>query len=77
MGLKFFSCALAEELLTRTRFFRAGLFGRSAGLSRPDAVGREDSELVLHPRTQVNDGGHQLLPSEQLGNWETSQKQQF
>lgn len=51
-----------------TRFSGAGLLGRSAGLSRPDAVGRQDSELVLHPGIQVDDGGRQLLPSEQLGN---------
>lgn len=49
--------ALTEELLTRTHFFGASLFGRSAGLSRPDAVGRQDSELVLHPGTQVDDSG--------------------
>lgn len=48
---KVLKLALTEELLTRTRFFGAGLFGRSAGLSCPDAVGRQDSELVLHPGT--------------------------
>lgn len=59
---------LAAELVTHTRFSGAGLLGRSAGLSRPDAVGRQDSELVLHPGIQVDDGGRQLLPSQQLGN---------
>lgn len=59
---------LAAELVTHTRFPGAGLLGRSAGLSRPDAVGRQDSELVLHPGVQVNDGGRQLLPSQHLGN---------
>lgn len=59
---------LAAELGTRTCFSGAGLLGRSAGLSRPDAVGRQDSELVLHPGIQVDDGGRQLLASEQLGN---------
>lgn len=46
-----------QDLPIRTHFFGAGLFGRFAGLPSANAVGCQDSELVLHPGTQLGDGG--------------------
>lgn len=62
-----------NELL-HTRVSGAGLFRGFAGLSCSYAVACQDSELVLHPWTQVGDSGWQLLPPEQLRNWKTSQE---
>lgn len=65
---------LAAGILIHTHFFGAGFFGGFTGLSCSNVVGCQDSELILHPGTQVSDSGWQLLPPEQLRNWETSQK---
>lgn len=56
-------CKLFVSQLTKrgnvihTHFFGAGLLGGVAGLSRSYAVGCQDSELILHPGTQVSDSG--------------------
>lgn len=51
-----------------TSSFCPGLLRWFAGFSGPNGVARQDSELVLHPGTQLCDGSSQLVAGHHIRN---------
>jgi len=67
--LKSSTGSVFHERAVHTGPLRPCLFGRLAGLSGPDGVACQDSELVLHPRAQVYYCSCQAVAPHHLRNW--------